>query len=114
MKSLKALMIAALLILGGNGARAQAPFLDVYRTVFWVDLGAVRGKQRAEAEWRRLQGKYAYLLGSAYPWFEEAKINDLGVFVRIVTGPFASRQTANAVCHEIIRRGDTCMVKMRR
>lgn len=118
MKSLKALMLIALLLAGfGGAAWAQqrwSPSFGVSRSAFWADLGAQRSQQLAQAQWLRLQRKYPSLLGSARPWFEETKISDLGVFVRIAIGPFTSKQAASAVCHEFIRNGDSCMVKIRR
>jgi len=114
---IKGLPLAGLILLGGvNGAWAQerwTPSWDTNRSVFWADLGSARSKYSAQGEWMRLQRKYAYLFGGASPWFEETRVANLGVFVRITVGPFASKQAATAICSEIIRNGDTCMVKIR-
>lgn len=78
---------------------------------FYVQLGSVQSKSKAEQEWQRLSAKYPDQLKDKPYRVEEADLGDRGIFYRVQAGPF-EQLTARTICRELKNAGKTggCLV----
>jgi hypothetical protein len=76
---------------------------------FRVQLAAVREQDDARRAWANLVERLGPLVADHQPVYERAETAN-GVFYRIQLGPFASEQTADRLCDEVLRRNASCFV----
>jgi hypothetical protein len=78
---------------------------------FFVQLGSVKSKSRAEQEWKRLSGKYPQQLGKQPYRVVEADLGSRGIFYRVQAGPY-EQLTARSICQDLKQAGKTggCLV----
>ena len=78
---------------------------------FYVQLGSVQSKSKAEQEWQRLSAKYPDQLKDKPYRVEDADLGDRGIFYRVQAGPF-EQLTARTICRELKNAGKTggCLV----
>ena len=78
---------------------------------FGLHLGSYRELPAAERGWNILKERYPGLLGSLQPFNSEFKTGDSrGAFVRLVAGPFPSREAATKACNDLAARRQFCQV----
>jgi cell division septation protein DedD len=78
---------------------------------FGLHLGSYREFPAAERGWNILKERYPGLLGSLRPFNSEFKTGDTrGAFVRLVAGPFPSREAATKACNDLAARRQFCQV----
>lgn len=78
---------------------------------FGLHLGSYRELPAAERGWDILKERYPGLLGSLRPFNSEFKTGDSrGAFVRLVAGPFPSREAATKACNDLAARRQFCQV----
>lgn len=75
-----------------------------------VHLASMRSEEAAKAEWERLQTLYPEFLGRREPIMREIDMSDGGTFVRVLTGPYHSRVTAQDLCTKLGGREQYCAV----
>jgi hypothetical protein len=86
-------------------AGAPAAEAGAYR----IQVAAVRSREGAEREWRRLKKANGDLLGPLTLTIEKADLGAKGIFYRVRGGPL-SRQAAVEACAELKRRKTGCLV----
>lgn len=67
---------------------------------YYVQLGSVKSRDGAAAEWKKLQAEYPVILAGFSHRVEVANLGDKGTFYRIQAGP-TSKDKATATCNEI-------------
>lgn len=75
-----------------------------------VQLAALRDEGAALATWKRIAGKQPTLLKGMSPTVSKTKVKDKGVFYRLRTGSFESREKAGAFCDRLKKAGQDCLV----
>lgn len=75
-----------------------------------VQLAAVRSRAQAEAEWKRLSGKYPDILASLELHVARADLGAKGVFYRLRAGPLHGQQAARRVCDALAKRKVGCLI----
>jgi hypothetical protein len=97
---------------GTVAAIAPADPAGARRTIgpgFRVQLAAVREQDDVRRAWAGLVDRLGPLVAGHEPFYERAETAN-GVFYRIQLGPFASEQTADRLCDEVLRRNASCFV----
>ena len=97
---------------GTVAAIAPADPAGARRTIgpgFRVQLAAVREQDDVRRAWAGLVDRLGSLVAGHEPFYERAETAN-GVFYRIQLGPFASEQTADLLCDEVLRRNASCFV----
>jgi cell division septation protein DedD len=74
-----------------------------------VQLAAVRDEAAAVTTWKRISGKQRTLLSGMSPTVSKTT-TDKGVFFRLRTGSFSSRDKADAFCSSLKKAGQDCLV----
>lgn len=78
---------------------------------FGLHLGSYRELPAAERGWGILKERYPSLLGSLRPFNSEFRTGDTrGAFVRLVAGPFLTREAAAKACGDLAARRQFCQV----
>ncbi|MCH2393913.1 SPOR domain-containing protein [Oceanibaculum sp.] len=78
---------------------------------FGLHLGSYRELPAAERGWDILKERYPSLLGPLKPFNSEFRTGDTrGAFVRLVAGPFPSRDAATKACNDLAARRQFCQV----
>lgn len=75
-----------------------------------VQLAALRDEAAALATWKRIAGKQQALLGGQSPTISRVDTGSKGVFYRLRTGSFASRDQAEGFCQKLKAAGQDCLV----
>jgi len=88
---------------------------DVTKTiasmVYRVQLAAVRTREGAEKEWKRLRKKHADLLGKLSLTVVRADLGkEKGVFFRLRAGPMAGEKEARDLCKKLAVRKVGCLM----
>lgn len=87
-----------------------APQVAAATGAFRVQLAAVKEEASARNEWQRLQKVHAELLGSLEPTIQRADLGAQGIFYRIQGGPLPSRDAADALCAQLKKKNQACLV----
>ncbi|MEQ8251335.1 MAG: SPOR domain-containing protein [Oceanibaculum nanhaiense] len=78
---------------------------------FGLHLGSYRELPAAERGWEILKERYPGQLGSLRPFNSEFRTGDTrGAFVRLVAGPFPTREAATKACNDMAARRQFCQV----
>ena len=78
---------------------------------FGLHLGSYRELPAAERGWDILKERYPSLLGPLKPFNSEFRTGDTrGAFVRLVAGPFPTRDAATKACNDLAARRQFCQV----
>ena len=77
---------------------------------FQVQLAAVRDKQGAIREWKRLKARSAKLLGGLKPSVVRANLGSRGVFYRLRAGPISGQVNASKLCKSLSQLKVGCIV----
>lgn len=80
---------------------------------FTLHLGSVRSAAEADAEWRRLRGKYPSLAPLQKLAPETVEIQGKGKFFRVLAGYLPTRDAAASLCDPIRASGTNCDVRQR-
>jgi hypothetical protein len=80
---------------------------------FAVHLASYRTLNKANRGWRHLQQAFPDLLGRTTMTLEQADLGELGVFQRILSGPFAERAAAERVCAALKAKDQFCRILRR-
>ncbi|MEQ8807341.1 MAG: SPOR domain-containing protein, partial [Rhodospirillales bacterium] len=75
-----------------------------------VQLAASRAATAAKAEGERLKQKHSDVLGKLTVSIMRADLGAKGVFYRIRLGPARDKDQARAVCAQLAKRGQGCLV----
>lgn len=75
-----------------------------------VQLAALRDEASAISTWKRISGKQSALLKGKSPTISKTTVKDKGVFYRLRTGSFDSRDKAGAFCNRLKQAGQDCLV----
>lgn len=75
-----------------------------------VQLAALRDEASALTTWKRISGKQGTLLKGMSPTVSKTTVKDKGVFYRLRTGSFDSREKAGAFCDRLKKAGQDCLV----
>lgn len=67
----------------------------------YIQLGSLRSRESAEAEWKKMQSAFPAQLGDLTLRVEEADLGDRGKFYRMQGGPVASAKVAAGICQAI-------------
>lgn len=89
--------------------RAGTPPPAAEAGAYRIQVAAVRSREGAEREWRRLKKANGDLLGPLTLTIEKANLGAKGIFYRVRGGPL-SRQAAVEACAELKRRKTGCLV----
>ncbi len=103
-----AILVAALLLFSLARLQAQEP--GPVAEGVKLQLASLNARDKAEAEWRRLQKSFPDLLGSLSLILQSADLGDRGVFYRVQTAYFPNRATAVDLCAQLKARGQGCLV----
>jgi cell division septation protein DedD len=77
---------------------------------FVIQLAALRSEPAAARTWRRFQKSFPALLGDSTLLLQRVDLAHQGTFYRIRTGPFPSRDRAEALCLRLKSKQQDCMV----
>jgi cell division protein FtsN len=78
-------------------------------TVWRVQLGALRSHSKAESAWNILQQATPDLLSKLTLRVQKVDLSK-GTFFRVQAGPFADRQASVALCNQLKKRNQDCLV----
>jgi cell division septation protein DedD len=78
-----------------------------------IQLASLTAKDRATAEWARLQKGFPTLLGDRQLVVVTADLGSRGTFFRVQAGFFPDRASADAACAQLKARGQDCLVTKR-
>lgn len=78
--------------------------------VWQVQLAALRDEASALATWKRIAAKQAKLLSGQSPTVSRVDTGAKGIFYRLRTGSFASRDQAEGFCQKLKQAGQDCLV----
>lgn len=87
-------------------ATAPPPPSQQYR----IQIASVRTEDQAEAEWKRVAGRYPELLGRLTPYYERFETNNSGVYYRVQGGPLIDEALAELLCAQLKARKVPCLV----
>ncbi len=79
-------------------------------TAFAVHLASYRTVNKANRGWRQLRQTFPDLLGETTGLLEQADLGDLGVFQRLLSGPFAERAAAERLCAALKAKDQFCRI----
>lgn len=91
----------------------DAPKVAVVKPVngsWQVQLAALRDEGSALATWKRISGRQTALLNGMSPTISKTTVKDKGVFYRLRTGSFDTRDKASAFCDRLKKAGQDCLV----
>lgn len=91
-------------------AAEPAPQVAAATGAFRIQLAAVKEEASARKEWQRLQKAHAELLGPLEPTIQRADLGAQGIFYRIQGGPLPSRDAADALCAQLKKKNQACLV----
>ncbi|MDF1733890.1 MAG: SPOR domain-containing protein [Minwuia sp.] len=74
-----------------------------------VQLAAFRDEPSANEAWDSLQKKFPDRLASLKPTIIRADLGDRGIYFRLRTGDFASKQEADTFCQALAAKGQGCI-----
>lgn len=74
-----------------------------------VQLAAFRDEASANEAWKGLQKKFPDALSGLKPTVIRADLGDRGIYFRLRTGDFASKQKADAFCQMLAAKGQGCI-----
>lgn len=74
-----------------------------------IQLGAVRTRESASAEWTRLQAKYRAQLGGLSPEIQQVDLGARGIYWRIRGGSVSEAQ-GKQICDTLKAAGQSCLV----
>lgn len=74
-----------------------------------VQLAAFRDEPSADEAWKGLQKKFPDALSALKPTVIRADLGDRGIYFRLRTGDFASKQEADAFCQTLAAKGQGCI-----
>ena len=77
---------------------------------FQVQLMAVRSEANAQSEWARIKSGLPDLFGAAELDLQRADLGAKGVFYRLRTGGFETREAAKTFCNDVKAAGRDCIV----
>jgi len=80
---------------------------------FVLQLASLKAKERASAEWSRLQKSFPTLLGSRQLVVLPVDLAGRGTFYRVQAGYFPDRAAAEAVCKQLKAKSQDCLVTKR-
>lgn len=80
---------------------------------FVLQLASLKAKERASAEWSRLQKSFPTLLGSRQLVVLPVDLAGRGTFYRVQAGYFPNRAAAEAVCKQLKAKSQDCLVTKR-
>jgi len=80
---------------------------------FVLQLASLKAKERAPAEWSRLQKSFPTLLGSRQLVVLPVDLASRGTFYRVQAGYFPDRAAAEAVCKQLKAKSQDCLVTKR-
>jgi len=89
-----------------ENALASLPPEGAYR----IQLGAVRDRETAQSEWRRLRQRYPDILGGLQLYIQQVTIAGKGEFHRIQAGPLPEKIVAELACDQLNARKAPCFV----
>lgn len=75
-----------------------------------IQLAALRDEAAALATWKRVASKQKALLKGMSPTVSKTTTSDKGVFYRLRTGNFPTRDKAGAFCDRLKKAGQDCLV----
>ena len=78
-----------------------------------VQLAAVRSREQADSEWKRLRRRHGDVLGKLSPSVMKADLGAKGVFYRLRAGPVRDEANARALCAILADRKVGCLVVRR-
>lgn len=78
-----------------------------------VQIGAFRDTTRANTEWAGLQRKHPGVLGNRTADIQRADLGDRGIWYRLRSGGYATKDAANAACGQLKAAGTDCLVRKR-
>ena len=94
-------------VVGANNAPDVAS--PTSQNSYRIQLGAVRDEGAAQAEWVRMQKKYADQLKGLSSSFAPVSLGDKGNFLRIQAGPL-TREDAEARCAKLKSSNQACLI----
>lgn len=74
-----------------------------------VQLAAFRDEASANAAWKALQKKFPDQLSALEPTIIRADLGDRGIYYRLRTGDFTSKQAADSFCQVLAAKGQGCI-----
>ena len=77
---------------------------------FRIQIGAVRDRETAQREWRRMRQANADILGNMQLFIQRVDIAGRGVFHRIQAGPLPDANLAELACGQLRSRNMACFV----
>jgi cell division septation protein DedD len=77
---------------------------------FRIQIGSLASSEKASAEWNRLSARHRDLLGGLTAEIVRTDLGDRGIVFRLRSGPFGSKEQAQAVCRNLAGRGVNCIV----
>ncbi|MFQ5786266.1 MAG: SPOR domain-containing protein [Alphaproteobacteria bacterium] len=96
---------------GPHGARRVHASTAASTNGYAVHLASFRTRAAAVAEWRRLAGHYADLLGGLEVRYRRVDLGaDKGVYYRLLAGPLDDAAAAGALCRAFAARKVSCRV----
>ncbi len=83
----------------------------VKKASYQIQIAAVRSRETAQAEWKRLQKKHRDLLGRYSLNVVRVDLGaNKGIFFRLRAGPIADESAAKALCENLSKRKVGCLI----
>jgi cell division septation protein DedD len=76
-----------------------------------VQVSSQRSEAGAASSYKELQAKYPGQLGSHHASIRRADLGEKGTYYRAMVGPFASAESAAAMCSSLKAAGGSCIVQ---
>jgi hypothetical protein len=76
-----------------------------------VQVSSQRSEAEAESSYKELQAKYPGQLASHHASVRRADLGEKGTYYRAMVGPFASAESAAAMCSSLKSAGGSCIVQ---
>jgi hypothetical protein len=76
-----------------------------------VQVSSQRSEAEAASSYKELQAKYPGQLGSHHASVRRADLGEKGTYYRAMVGPFASAESAAAMCSSLKSAGGSCIVQ---
>jgi len=80
------------------------------RKTLRLQLGALKTREAALAEWKRLKTRYAETLGPLLPITERADLGKRGIMFRLLAGPVSDADAAAGLCSALKKQGQGCII----
>jgi SPOR domain len=84
--------------------------IETASVLFGVHLASYRKPSEAREGWRKLQRQNPDELGLLEPRIERVRLEEKGVFLRLIGGGFSSQEKAGALCASLQQKGLFCSV----